>query len=172
MTTMQPLSILTQGVLEPLLRTARQNLARDGFLIPFLLVKFAATVPVIVPLDLPTTPEQKQRYFRQLGLQFGRGGQLMQAAVMLSESWFVNAQQAPAASRFLPSAHPCRQEAIMMVGRNADNTRATHVIAPFVRAGNHQPVWGAYPIAVYDEPVKAAGKSIGLLDYLFLANRR
>lgn len=164
---MQQPSILTQAVIEPLLKTARQNLVRDGFLIPLLLVDLAAVAPVIVPLDLPTTSEQKQRYFRQLGVQLGRGGHSLQAAVMLSESWFVNAQQAPAVSRFSPSRHPCRQEAIVIMGRNADNTRVTQVITPFVRAENKQLVWGTSPIAVYDEPVKAAGKPIGLLDYLF-----
>lgn len=170
---MQQPSILEKIVLEPMLVTARQNLARDGFLAPVLLIQFDAMPPKLLPLvDLPSTVEQRQRYFTQIGAQLGRAGQVLQAAVVLFESWYVCAEEAPAAARFRPSQHPCRHEAIILTGRNADHSRVTHLIQPFVRNEDNQPVWGNLPIADYNESVKTAGKSSGLLDYLFLASQR
>lgn len=169
---MEQPSILEKVVLEPILLTARQNFVRDGFLIPILLLQLETLPPKLVPLNLPSTSEQKQRYFTQIGAQLDRAGQVLQAAVMLFESWYVNAQAAPAATRFLPSQHPCRQEAIILMGRNAEHSRVTLLIQPFVRNRDNQPVWGSPPFADYNESVKKASKSSGLLDYLFLANRR
>jgi hypothetical protein len=165
-------SLLAKGVLEPMLNTARKNLARDGFLMPVLFVAVPDSRHGIVPLALPQTAEQKQRYFAHLGFLFRRSGQTVSAAAMLSESWFVNPQTAPAALKLMPSQHPCRQEAVVLIGRNAGNTRSTHVVQPFARDRHNRPVWGKDLIAVYNEPVQTAGKSLGLLDYLFLANRR
>lgn len=169
---MQHSSILTRPVLEPMLKAARENLMCDGYLMPILFVAVAAVAPVIVPLELPATAERKERYFRQLGAQFAASGQIIREAVMLSESWFVNAKQAPAASQVPPSRHPCRQEAIFLMGRNTDKSRNTYVIEPFTRDGNNQPVWEKRPFAVFNEPAEAARHVSGLLDYLFLANRR
>lgn len=169
---MEQRSILEKKMLEPMLVTARQVLQREGFLIPILLVNASTEGPQLLALNMPPTPEQKQRYFREIGSHFSHTGQVLHAAVMLSESWYLNYEKAPAASRFRPSQHPCRQEAITILGQNADKSRVTQLIQPFARDPNNRPVWADIPIAIYNEPAKIAGKPIGLLDYLFLANRR
>jgi hypothetical protein len=121
-------------------------------------------------MDVPNTTEQRQAYFAKIGTRFRRLGQPIQAAVSLAESWVVLAQQAPAALRIPPSQHPSRQEALVVIGRNADNTRTTQVIQPFTRNATSKPVWSAPAIAVYNESVAKGHSAQSLLDELFLAN--
>lgn len=164
-------SLLTRAMLEPVLKTARRNLERDGCLAPFLFVQMSVAGLRLVPLGLPQTSEQKRRYLAHLGSSFCQHRQTISAAVMLTESWFVNVRANPVGPMAQPSKHPMREEAIIMVGRDANNARTTQVIQPFDRDAQNRPVWSKSLIAVYDEPVQTAGKSRNLLDYLFLANQ-
>ena len=170
---MNTASILTQEAVEPLLTVARENLEKDGFLVPVLLLDVAAKDPVMLMLmDFPDTPQAKQAYFAKIGAQFGRLGRRIQEAVSLAEAWMVLAQQAPAAHRILPSRHPSRQEVLALVGRDAANSRSTQLIQPFTRDAANKPLWGEPAIAVYNEPVEQGHRAQGLLDDLFLANQR
>lgn len=165
-------SLLAQTMLEPMLKTARKNLECEGYLIPFLFAQLSVAGLRLVPLDLPQNGEQKRRYITGLGSLFRRRKQIVMAAVIVSDSWFVAAQKTPAALTIPPSKHPSRQEAITLIGRDAQNARATHVVQPYVRDACNRPVWSEPAIALYDEPVQAAGQFDDLLDYLFLANRK
>jgi hypothetical protein len=164
-------SILAEAFCEHLFTTARKNLERDGFLAPVMFVNVGTRSPVIVPLMYPPSSQEKQRYFIELGIRFRTLGQTILEAVMLMESWTVNAQTAPSALRFLPSQHPSRREAIALIGRNATNNCVTFVMQLFTKGKNNHLVWGERPMAFYNKPAEEAAQPSGLLDYLFLANQ-
>lgn len=169
---MNTASLMTKEQTDPLLTAARENLKRDGFLVPVLLLKVGEKIPLLIlPLAPPATPEQKQAYFARIGASYRRSGHLIQEAILIAESWLVQAHQAPAAFRFLPSQHPCRQEVLTLIGRNATNTRCIQVIQPFTRDTVNKPVWREATIALYNQPVGDGSHAQGLLDDLFLANQ-
>ncbi len=120
---------------------------------------------------LPNTPEQKRVYFAQLGAHYGRHGQLIRAAVLVVESWLVESEEPPSAFRMRPSRHPGRQEALVLIGRDAPDTRSTQVIQPFTRDPRNKPVWSKPITAIYDEPATPGNRTQGLLDELFQANQ-
>lgn len=164
-------SILAKVFCEHIFTTARKNLEHDGFLAPVLFVNVGTSGPVIVPLKYSLSPQGKQRYFMELGIQFRILGQTILEAVMLMESWTVNAQTAPSVLRFPPSQHPSRQEAVVLLGRNATNTIVTFVMQVFTKGNNNHLVWGEMPMALYNKPAEMAARPSGLLDYLFVANQ-
>ena len=165
-------SILTKASLEPLLNQARQHLERDDFLVPVLLLNVGAIAPVLTSLTVPPSIEERRAYVSQIGIRFRNLNQTILEAAVLMEAWFVMAKETPAATRVMPSKHPCRQEAIVLIGRNADNTRATQVIQPFTRASDKRLLWSKLPVTSYDQPTGTGTKPVGLLDDLFLANQK
>jgi hypothetical protein len=165
-------SILEKVFTNSILATARGNLEKHGTLLSVLFLNTGAPELGLIALDLPNTAEKRQAYFTRLGLRFLILGQRLREAIMLSETWFVSAQEAPAAFKFPPSQHPSRQEAIVLVGRNAKQTRTTFVVQPFQRDAANQPVWSKIPMAVYNEPVEEGSEAVGLLDDLFKGNQR
>ena len=167
--TMTTKTILGQRLGEAQLRAAKQHLEREGVLQPLLYVLIAGDTALEMPLTLPDTPEMKAKYFFGIGRQLDERGFQPREAVLVSESWFVAVQQAPAAIDFPPSKHPSRQEAIVLIGRSADNRRFTQVVQPFTRDKHNRPVWQAMPMAVYDETQTPDKGSAGLLDTFFEA---
>jgi len=118
-------------------------------------------------LDFQGDAEAKAAQFLVLGRQLHEQGLMPLEAVMLSESWFVDAQKAPAALQLAPSQHPARQEAIVLIGRSADNRRYTQVVQPFTRDKSNKPVWQPLCLAAYDESRDALDGPTGILDFLF-----
>ena len=162
-------TILGQRLVEATLRSARQELEREGVLQPVLYVLIVGDTALEMPLTLPDTPELKAKYFFGIGRHLSERGLQPREAVLVSESWFVAVQQAPAAMDFPPSEHPSRQEAIVLIGRSADNRRFTQVVQPFTRDKHNRPVWQAMPMAVFDETQTPEQSSTGLLDHFFAA---
>ena len=162
-------SILVQEIIDENLRTARQNLEQDGLLQPVLFLHLAANDILVVPLTLPDTFEKKALFFFEMGRRLHEQGLQPSEAVFLSESWFLSVQEAPDAMKLPPSEHPSPQEAIVAVGRNADNSRYTQVVQPFTRDKHNRPVWQAILIAVYDEKQTPGNGSVSILDFLFEA---
>lgn len=170
---MNTVSMLTKGIAESLLKAALENVELDGFLVPVLFLDVTEQGRLIHTLKaMPNTPEQRQTYFNHIGSHYWRLGQRIQEAVVLMESWFVLPQEAPGALRMQPSQHPCRKEAVVLIGRDAANTRSTQVIQPITRDASNKPVWNKPLMALYDEPVKQGYSTQGLLDDLFQANQR
>ena len=167
--TMTNKTILVQKLVEAMLHSARWKLARDGGLQPVLYVLIVGDTALEMPLTLPDTSEMKAKYFFGIGRHLHERGLQPREAVLVSESWFVAVRQAPAAMDFPPSEHPSRQEAIVLIGRSADNRRFTQVVQPFTRDKQNRPVWQAMPMAVYDETQTPGKGSAGLLDYFFEA---
>lgn len=165
-------SLLSQKAGEAILRAACQNLETDGSLVSFLFFTLANGKRAEIPLRLPATTEDKETLFVTLGMTLVSVGVTVSEAVMLSEGWIVNAQKAPAALKLPPSQHPSRQEAITIIGRNAEDTRSTCVVQPFSRSSAGKLIWEALLFALYDEPTTAGSKVKGLLDYFFIGQRQ
>ena len=162
-------SLLSQQTVDGCLRIARQNLAQDGSLQPILFVRTVGDRTRIIPLTLPDTFEAKARLFVRIGCDLSEQALEPSAALFLCESWIVAAQEAPSAMDFPPSEHPAREEAIVAIGRSADNSRYSQVVQPFKRDKHNRPVWQPVPIAVYEETPSQGVGSAGLLDCLFEA---
>lgn len=160
-------SLLKQPLVENILATARQNLVQDGHLVPVLFVAFARGKLLAIPLQLPDTPDRKWAYFRQLGRHLQATHGSIREALLVTESWFVDARTAPGAATRRPSQHPSRQEAITLNGRNARGDRYTSVVQPLIRDEHHQPVWQDILLSDYNQPVTAGKHPVGVLDKLF-----
>lgn len=163
---LQP-SLLAKPAIDMVLQSAKENIARDGNLEPVLFMRTGDGNTMILPLLLPDDFEQKVNHFLKLGRQLHEQHLAPNEAVFVSESWFVNVQETPAATRFRPREHPARQEAIVAIGRSADNRRFTQVVQPFTRDKANRPVWLSMPVAVYNQARSAQDGPVGLLDYLF-----
>jgi hypothetical protein len=170
---MNRVSLLTKEMTERWLKAACENFERAGFLFPVLFLDVTEKGRIIHMLtELPNTPEQKQAYFAKIGAQYWHQGQLIREAVLLMESWMVLVQESPGAFRMQPSQHPNRKEVLVLIGRDAANTRSTKVIQSFTREPTNKLTWSKPMITVYNEPVKQENRVQGLLDDLFEANQR
>lgn len=161
--------LLSKEFIDAVLNNMRGNLERDGYIHPMLLIYPFALSDVdvtMVPLKLPDDSQKQAQYFKSIGHRLLRTGCIPTEAIFLSESWYVNNQTAPAARRMLPHEHPTRQEAIIIAGRNAYNTRSSSVVQPFTRDKNNRPVWQKLSVAVYDEP-SSGSTTVQVLDYFF-----
>jgi hypothetical protein len=160
-------SILIKQEIELMMQGARRAFENDGCLLPNLFLLSTGKELYSITLSLPDTAEQKALEFNLIRLQLQARGLSVHEAVLFSETWFVNAQDVPAVTQLAPSQHPARQEAIVAVGRSADNRRYSQVIQPFTRDKASRPVWQPVLLATYDEPRTAQDGPTGILDFLF-----
>lgn len=162
-------SILSREFVRAILLGAGENLQHDGFLQPVLFLRLQNGKRGIVALELPETHREKEMYFAGLGLFVARKSGLLDEAVFVSESWYVSPPDADAHSHLSPSRHPQRKEAIMISGRNAQETREAFVIQTFARDAQNRPVPGPVEVEDYHDASDAEPglHSVGLLDYLF-----
>lgn len=165
-------SVLDKRFFMQTLHTAQRALERDGELVPMLFVQRTSGAQDCWILRMPDTYEKKKTLFLAIGSTLRKSKGPFTEAVMRMESWYVNAQKAPNAKEFLPSRHPCLQEALVLVGRNADNSRQSTVVAPFTRDPNDKVIWGDIPLAQYNHPVEAGNRAVGLLDFLFVTGKQ
>lgn len=161
-------SILAQELIENILRQARQNLKKDGALSPMLFLRFKEGERGIMPLDLPDTHEERELYFRAIGLSFLSAGKMIEEALFVSETWYVSVEKEQRLSLDVaPSKHPRRREAITIVGRDQPRSRYSMVIQPFGRDGHQKPVFESLAVAEYNTFGTLTSGPVGLLDHLF-----
>jgi hypothetical protein len=153
-------SILTKEEFEALLTQIRQNMV-DKNLGPVLLMHTVDGQRLACNLTkLPGTPEEKRQHLLAAGASLRQDGVMVKEAILICEAWFVKADKSSAVDT-LPSEHPERQEAVVLVGRNAESTHSTCAIQPFTRNENGKPVWQEVTLHTDNE----AGS--GLLDWFF-----
>jgi len=166
-------SLLTRTFMTTVLSIAKANLERENHLVAMLFVQGsvesrgdrATAVPL---LDLPGDAAQRHLYFLNWGSRLRRELGELAEAVYLGETWW-----APTSihdiRKVAPSAHPDRQEAILLVGRNATNTCQAVLLQSFTRDRLHTPVWGDIPFETYGKTDDL--RFLGLLDSLFEGNQ-
>jgi hypothetical protein len=132
---------------------------------------FASGEVTAIPLSTlgpGDTFEERQQAMRRLRQQVSAAGAVIREAVMLLETWYLDAKDAGTRLKTVaPSQHRARKEAIVIVGRDANQTRTTMVMQPFSRDADKRLVWGAPPVAYYNQPPGKDHHFTGLLDYLF-----
>lgn len=158
-------AILGKAALLGLLKEARKNLEENGTLQPMLFIELGIGEGIICPLEMPDDSAVKYRMFEAIGNDIRERKGTIKDAVLLSETWIVMAKEAPDATKYMPSQHPCRQEAIVLVGRNADKTRSAIAIQTFTRDEHNAPVWSEPQVMLSDSPQGLAAE--GVLDALF-----
>lgn len=160
-------SILSREEMGKILQVARDCMEKGHGVKQLLLVQVAGDRFLHMPLNLEGDADAKSVQLFTIGASLSAQGLTPTAALLLSESWFVKPLEAPAAMQFAPSKHPARQEAIIIVGRSADNRRYSQVIQPFTRDTRNRPVWQPLLLATYDEPRTPQDGPTGILDFLF-----
>jgi hypothetical protein len=168
---MQINTMLDQEFMGRLLTTAKKNLKNDDGLCPMLFVEFTNGERASYTLVLPRGSVEKQATFATIGASLSHEGRAVHEAVFLSEGWFVDVEKTGAALTVAPSQHPQRQEAIVIIGRDASGRRVSSVVQPFTRDGEHHPVWEELAMASYNTAPEKGLHPVGLLDYLFEANQ-
>jgi hypothetical protein len=157
--------LLEKATLLTLLGDGRRDIEGTGSLQPLLFIELSNGEGLVSSLEMPDDTEIKYRMFQVIGNDIREKNGTIKDAVLLSETWIVMANEAPDATKYMPSQHPCRQEAIVVIGRNADKTRSALVIQTFTRDEHNAPVWSEPRVIISDSPQDLAAK--GLLDALF-----
>jgi hypothetical protein len=160
-------SILSREEIDKILKVARDCMENGQCLKQLLLIQVAGDRFLHMPIHLEGDADAKSVQLFTIGASLHAQGLTPTAALLLSESWFVKPLEAPAAMEFAPSKHPARQEAIIIIGRSADNKRYSQVIQPFTRDEREKPVWQPLLLEDYDEPRTSHDGPTGILDYLF-----
>ena len=160
-------ALLKKAMLLDLLEAGRKNLEEAGSLRPMLFIQLRNGEGIEeFPLEMPDESSKKYLMFYLLGKQIGSKFGSIQNAVIMSETWTVYADEAPDATKYPPSQHPCRREAIILFGRNADKTRSAIVIQTFTRDEHNAPVWSEPQVTISDSR-KGEVMVEGLIDALF-----
>lgn len=165
---MEKESILSKNEMSAILDAARFTKETGQQIVPALLILTADGVRNALYLaDMPDDGDKKAAYFRYIGEQLRSHNAEVAEAVFISEAWALTGLDGR--TGIMPSLHPKRIEAIVIVGRNAANTRMSCVIQPFAQNKQGKPEWRKTPLAAYDEPVSEQTHLVGLLDHLFEA---
>jgi hypothetical protein len=161
-------SILQAEFINLILEIAKKNLMHDGRLDAVLFLELSNQQRLVHALEaLPHKPDERALQLFRLGTLFRHEGKELAAAVLLVEAWFLEPKKAPGSLEIAPHAHPLRQEAIMIAGRDLKKTRITFVVAPFKRDRDNRPVWQPIQLAVYNVKREAGTGFVGLIDDFF-----
>ena len=161
-------SILGQEFVETVLTAARLNLERDGALHPVLFLQLESREQMVMLLkEFPDTVGERQEYFTALGMALSHTGRRIDEAVFVSEAWYVGMEEGRTEFDVAPSQHPQRREAIVVMGRDAKRTRLTHVLQPFQRGDQNQPIFDQRVMEEYNIPADGFPQVVGLVDHLF-----
>lgn len=159
-------NLLRKAVLLDLLEASRKDLEEAGYLQPTLYIDLSNGQGIVSPLEMPDKSNKKYRMFHEIGKHICSTFGAIQDAVMVAETWTVSGKEAPDATKYPPSQHPCRQEAIMLVGRNADKTRSAFVSQTFTRDEHNALVWSE-PKVILSDSGEEGVVAEGLIDALF-----
>ena len=151
-------SILTKKTIQDVLVIAKDNLEKDGSLLPVIHVNCKGKI-VIVGLPLDDLIDRR-KLFTGLGIKLRNAVGEIDEALFVSETWYYKADKDEKLD-IRPSQHPNKKEAIMLVGRNKSGKKQVLAMQPYIK------VKGKY---VYLKKDVDADGATGVLDYLFDAN--
>ncbi len=158
--------LLEKEALLGLLINGRTAIEKFGTLQPMLFSELSNGERIMCPLRLPDESSEQYQKFNTLGKQIRSQCGSIETAVAMLEIWIVYGNEAPDIKKYRPSQHPCRREAIVLVGRNADKTRLVIVIQTFTRDEHNAPVWSK-PKTVISDSGDGGMVAEGLIDALF-----
>jgi hypothetical protein len=160
----QPESLLTREYVQGILNIETGCLDKGISCVPKVLVKLHSGKSGILTIpEMGSDSNRKRLIFYALGrkLRAEHGG--IREAVFIVDSWIIDAST-PGSTKFAPSQHPAREEAIVIVGRNEDKSCSLIAIQPFDRDKKEKPIWQEPIISISGE----GGYSYeGILDDFF-----
>ena len=156
---------LSNEILLVMLENRKKTLEEKGVLRPLLFIELSNGERFSTPAMMPGNSE-KYRVFQALGKEIRLQKGTIKDVVLTCKTWIDNAQEGPDAIDPMPSQHACLDEAIVLMGRNADQTRSAIVIQKFTRDEHNAPVWSAPQITMVDSSAKGR-IAPGFLDALF-----
>lgn len=159
-------SLLNKEQLLTFLQLARLRLEQNGSLTTILMTSLHTGEVLVDGVQLPDDFVQKCLLLKSIGRKIREEHGGIREAVLVAETWYIDAHGAPNATRYRPSQHPCRQEAITIMGRGEDKGRTAIVIQTFTRDEHNAPVWLEPHINVV-APGEEGMAARGILDYLF-----
>lgn len=164
-------SMLTDEFMHTMLATAKKNLERDSYLVPTLFVNVEKndTVLVITLSDMPSDTAKRPYFFHRLGTRLRKDVGAIAEAIYLGEMWWAPVTSMHDVGKIAASAHPARQEAIILVGRNAGNSSHALLIQPFGRDSQNRPLWDKVPVESYGQ--SGVVRAHGVLDAFFDGTR-
>src|SRR3990172_6978642 len=135
-------SILRKEFVATVLGAAQMNLAKDGELVPALFLQTKDDEHLVVVLEnFPSDSDEKRMYLTALGIALDNTSRSPIEAIFLCEAWYVEEERGQRDPNVPPSQHPQRKEAIAIMGLNRKRSRLTHVLQPFHRDEQNQPVF-------------------------------
>jgi hypothetical protein len=159
-------SILSKTYIQRLLIESYQNMCWHIEIEPRLVMqtKTGETSPLL--LQIPQDAKAKHMYMYAVGVTFAEVIGMPTAALLISDSWYVDASKAPQAMSIPPSQHPARQNAIIVAGRTADNLVHSMVVHPYT-IEQCRVVFDKTAHEVYEEKRGIEDTSSSILDAFF-----
>jgi hypothetical protein len=164
-------TLLAKPFADAVLEKAKENLVTYGALTPVLFLRFVSGRWTIKALQFPETHERKILYILRLRLELHRQQGPIQEALILSEGWYEEVARASQIWAILRKK-AARREGVVLVGRDADRQRYTHVVQPFHRSTSGSIVFEPLTLARYERAYVAQPGPAGLVDYLFSNTQR
>ena len=165
-------SILDDTAFQETLERAKENLKRNGAVAPVIILLTDKGERILVQIDLPGSAYERQKQLTNLGFLLAGKGIVVDEAVMIIETWIVSSKAEKDLLKVVPSQHPQRKEAIVLVGRNASKSRSGMLIQPFTRGIKGEPVWEKVEAFMpKGSPKTSDGNFQGLIDYMFVQDR-
>lgn len=158
--------IFGKTALFDLLKDARKTLEENGTVKPMLFLELSNGAGFITALQMPGEQKLKYRMFQEIGETIQLCGVAIEDAILLTETWIVPLTEATDVDKDISSQHPCRQQAIALIARNAARTHVAIVIQTFSIDEHNAPVWSEPRVIISDSP-KTEMASLGPLDALF-----
>lgn len=158
-------SLLSEESIKRHIEFAQEVLENQGYLSVQLVFHFHSgeKASVIIEKNL-SEPDEKRAAIQALGQQLRARHGGIREVIFISESWITNSS-IPDADKIRPSQHPARREAIIVAGRNEDNSCFALATQFFSREGEDELVWHEIVVHQCDE---GDGQVFGgILDYLF-----
>lgn len=161
----RPDSLLTREYAQSILQIEKEFLVKGQSCVPKMLIMLHSGKMGILSIpEMGSDSSEKRLVFNMLGQKLRAEKGSIKEAILIAESWTVKAS-APGFSKFAPSKHPAREEAIVIVGRNEDKSCSLTIIQPFGRDKKEKPIWQEPIISVSGE---GGYSHEGILDDFFI----
>jgi hypothetical protein len=149
------------------LKAACQNLFRDRYLVPALMLRLEGGHYRVLDVEhLLETPMGKCAYLAAMRKSIEAQGRRIESALLLMDSWYVRPEDRAKTAHIRASQHPYRKTAIFLGGRNAAGTRRTFIVQPYEWKGDVLSIEKP-AIAICNERNTDSRYSRGLIDALF-----
>lgn len=160
-------SIMNKRNMNVLMHSAKRALTDDASIVSRVVILTAADLVCNAILKLSDFTENKARYWASAGRRLREyGHQPFEAVLICKSEWIKDVQDIPAATKVTLGWLPQDHEAIVAIGRSADNHRLSQVIQPYKWDKVNSLVWLPSPLATYNTARGIGDRFIPILDYL------